>query len=173
MISNILQIATRLLVFVLLAYCCGDGNFWPAFAAVCVHIAFMATLHLLATEEWSRAAVWQAILNGISNLYLHNLILPLPTEEKKTKLKRTNQTHWRQVLVDTVFIIENILVVVLAFVSGLIPDIFTTGLIWLLLFIILGQFFGLLLKCAYYQFFHIWSDILVFRNPCAKKERIV
>ena len=127
----------------------------------------MAILHLVDNREWSRAAVWQAILNGISNLYLHNLILPLPTEEKKNKPKSVNQTHQRQVLVDTVFIIENILVVVLVFAFGLIPDIWKTGLFWLLPFIVLGQFFGLLLKGAYYQFFHIWSDILVLKNPCA------
>ena len=173
LVSNILQIATRLLVFVLLAYCCGDGNFWPAFATVCIHIVCMAALHLVDNGEWSRVAVWQAILNGISNLYLHNLILPLPKEGEKNKPKRTNQTLLRQVLVDTVFIIENILVVILAFVFGLIPDISRTGLNWFLAFIILGQFFGLLLKCAYYKFFHIWSNILVFRNPCAKKEIIV
>ena len=173
LVSNILQIATRLLVFVLLAYCCGDGNFWPAFAAVCIHIVCMAALHLIDYGEWSRVAVWQAILNGISNLYLHNLILPLPTEGEKNKPIRINETYRRQVLVDTVFIIENILVVILAFVFCLIPDISRTGLIWLLVFIILGQFFGLLLKCVYYKFFHIWSDILVFRNPCAKKEHIV
>ena len=95
MASNIFQIATRLLVFVLLAYSCGDGNFWPAFSAVCFHIVCMAALSLFAEEKWRRSEVWQAILNGISNLYIHNLILPLPTKARKKQPKSNNKTPWR------------------------------------------------------------------------------
>ena len=176
LLSNILQISSRLLAIVLFAYCWGEGNFLPAFAAVVLHIILMAGILSrpwpCRADKWScMKAVWEGILNGISNLYIHNIILPSPTRGKKTQQKKRNPTFKSQVLVDTVFIIENIGIIILVF--SLIPDIcYTTGLIWILLFIVVGQFLGLLLKVVYYQFFHIWSNILVC--PCAKnKEHIV
>ena len=94
----------------------------------------------------------------------------LPTEERKNKTKKTEQTPWRQV--DTVFVIEIILVAYFFFFFVLIADILNTGLIWLLMFILLGQFFGLLLKCAHYKLFHIWTDILNVKNLRVKKEHV-
>ena len=134
LLSNILQISSRLLAIVLLAYCFGDGNFWPAFAAVVLHIILMAII-LSRAEKLSKEAVWEGILNGISNLYLHNIILPLPTEEKKTKQKKRKPTLKNQILVDTIFIIENFGIIIL--VICLIP--YTTGLLWILLFIVVGN----------------------------------
>ena len=73
--SNIFQISSRLVAFVLLAYSWGDGNFWPAFVFVLVHILAMAGFHIEVKDkktfrmvESKRMAIFQSILNGISNL---------------------------------------------------------------------------------------------------------
>ena len=74
--SNFCQISSRLLAFVLLAYACGDGNFWPAFLFVLLHIFIMSFAHFEAKdkESWRKtdskaAAIFRSVLNGISNLY--------------------------------------------------------------------------------------------------------
>ena len=73
--SNIFQISSRLVAFVLFAYSWGDGNIWPAFVFVLVHILAMAAFHFEVKDketfrmvESKRMAIFQSILNGISNL---------------------------------------------------------------------------------------------------------
>ena len=75
--SNIFQISSRLVAFVLFAYSWGDGNFWPAFVFVLLHILAMAGFHFEAKDketfkkiESKRMAIFQSLLNGISNLYI-------------------------------------------------------------------------------------------------------
>ena len=95
--SNILQVSSRLVAFVLFAYCCGDGNIWPAFVFVLIHIIVISLYHCYdilsigrtndnVRESLRLAAVFQSILNGIGNLYMTNLILPSPSEEEKKQL---------------------------------------------------------------------------------------
>ena len=166
--SNILQISTRLIVFVLLAYSFGDGNFWPAFVIVLVHIVCLAFFSYDSKKPKWMMAIYQAHINGISNLYMHSLILPLPGVEKNKK-RKNNQSLDRQVVVDSILMAENLMVIVASFF--LIPDLPSI----LLMFIFFGQIFALLLKGAYYNFFHIWSSILTCQRPgpcapCATKE---
>ena len=91
---------------------------------------------------------------------MNNLILPLPSKEKKIQeniVKKRSFT--RQTIVDGVFVGENLAILLLA---GLVLDIVD---VWpLLLFVALGQFCGLLLKGVYYRFFHIWSSILTKKD---------
>ena len=165
--SNIFQISSRLVAFVLFAYSWGDGNFWPAFVFVLVHILVMAAFHFEAKdkETWRKLeskgmAVFQSILNGISNLYMNNLILPLPSKEKKKPQTMGSKGSFnRQLIVDGVFVVENLAIILLA---GLVLNI---DVVWpLLIFVSLGQFCGLLLKGVYYRFFHIWSSILTKKD---------
>ena len=100
---NIFQISSRLVAFVLFAYSWGDGNFWPAFVFVLLHILVLAAFHFEWNDKdtWVQfessclffsypkgMAVFQSILNGISNLYMNNLIRPLPSKEKKKQQNR-------------------------------------------------------------------------------------
>ena len=165
--SNIFQISSRLLAFVLFAYSWGDGNFWPAFLVVLVHILVMAVFHFEAKDKkaWRQLdskgmAVFQSVLNGISNLYMNNLILPLPSKEKKKQWnKEGRRSLKRQLIVDGLFVVENLAIIVLASVCLNIEDVWP-----LLVFVFLGQLLGLLLKGVYYRFFHIWSSILTKKD---------
>ena len=165
--SNIFQISSRLLAFVLFAYSWGDGNFWPAFLVVLIHILTMSVFHFEAKDKkaWrlldsKGMAVFQSILNGISNLYMNNLILPLPSKEKKKQSKKHGKRSFkRQLIVDGLFVVENLTVILLASVSLNIENVWP-----LLVFVLLGQLLGLLLKGLYYRFFHIWSSILTKKD---------
>ena len=180
LVSNILQITTRLLALVLFAYSCGDGNFWPMFLLVLVHILLLAWIHDDSREENKFTRVYQATLNGISNIYMYSKILPLPHKDKKMAMIVTggeegqveeiyykkDQSFRTQVSVDSIFLLENIIFIILAALSTDVP--------WpVLLFVIIGQIVGLLFKGTYYNFFHIWSPIFNIRNPFSGKERIV
>ena len=170
--SNICQISSRLLAFVLLAYACGDGNFWPAFVFVLIHILIMSFAHFEAKdkESWKKmnmgsaaaaaaAAIFQSVLNGISNLYMNNLILPLPPKEKKKQVKQSNRSFKRQLAVDGTFLVENLAIILFAALRLDVNDVWP-----LLVFVFLGQLCGTLLKVLYYKFFHIWSSILHMKD---------
>ena len=91
---------------------------------------------------------------------MNNLILPLPTKEKKIQVNKVKRRSFtRQMIVDGVFVVENLAIILLA---GLVLNILD---VWpLLVFVALGQFCGLLLKGVYYRFFHIWSSILTKKD---------
>ena len=129
-----------------------------------LHIILMSGVHFTVSKDYNDKRVFfQSLLNGICNLYMHNLILPLPGKDKKNKArgKTLNQTFQRQLVVDSTFMLENLVIVLV--VALRISDI------WPLLgFIIGGQVLGLLLKGSYYKFFHIWSAVLTLRSPCGK-----
>ena len=152
--SNIFQISSRLVAFVLFAYSWGDGNFWPAFVFVLFHILVMAAFHFEVEDEESKGmAVYQSILNGISNLYVNNLMHPLPSKWKKKY--QNKRSFKRQLIVDILFVVENFTIILLA---GLVLNI---DEVWpFLVFAPLAQLCGLLLKVIYYRFLHIWSSIL-------------
>ena len=168
LLSNICQISSRLLAFVLLAYACGDGNFWPAFVFVLIHIIIMSTAHFVEArdrEPWEKikskpSAIFQSVLNGISNLYMNNLILPLPSKEKKKQqVKRSHRSFKRQLAVDGTFLFENVAIIIFAALRLDLNDVWP-----LLVFVFLGQLCGTLFKVAYYKFFHIWSNILHIKD---------
>ena len=121
----------------------------------------MSGFHINKAEDvksckLNRMALFQGILNGISNLYMYNLILPLPTkEEKKQLIKRNERTFTDQLLVDGLLVVENLAIIIIAGICLIIDNVWP-----LLVFVLSGQLCGLLLKGLYYRFFHIWSLIL-------------
>ena len=151
---NTCQISSRLVAFALLAYSWDHGNFWQAFVFVLLHILVMAAFHFEVEDEESKGmAVYQSILNGISNLYVNNLMLPLPSKWKKKY--QNKRSFKRQLIVDILFVVENFTIILLA---GLVLNI---DEVWpFLVFVPLAQLCGLLLKVIYYRFLHIWSSIL-------------
>ena len=159
LLANVLQISSRLVCFVLFAYSWGAGNIWPAFFFVLLHIIVMSIFHTykdIKSCQLNWTAVFQGLLNGIGNLYMYNLILPLPSEEKKKQLIKSNKhTFNDQLIVDVLFAVENMAIIVIASVCLNVDDVWS-----LLVFVFAGQLGGLLLKGLYYRFFHIWSLIL-------------
>ena len=169
LLSNILQISSRLVVFVLFAYTCGDGNFFPIFLGVLAHIVVMSVIYsqqhaiIMTTDNWKQDTrlhyhLYQAIVNGISNLYLWNIILPLPSDQNYGRNHKKG-TFQHQAIVDSISILENIVIVILAFffVDEIPPELLMYG--------IGGHLLGLFLKCIYYYQFHIWSPVLELKNP--------
>ena len=177
-LSAFLQISCRLLTFVLLAYCCGPGEFWPMVVVLLIHIVLMSSLHYHFATDEMRFQTWKSgniiknlrlvhhcILNGIGNIYIPNRItyMDSKTEAERMKLKFEKHyyietgisTFWRQVISNLIFASENMLIIILVYTSipGIVPNL-------LLIFIPIGHLIGIIFNIIYYKFFHIWKDAL-------------
>ena len=172
-LSTFLQITSRLLTFVLLAYCFGPGNFWPMIVLVNFHIILMGILHFITSREsernytlgnWKRT-LHHCLLNGIGNIYIHNYIIYMDEKKMKEKMKRRTvnngpnirKTFYRQVIFNGIFILENTVVVAYALSNRYMNDQIPGVLLGLIPF---GQLMGLLFHVIYYQFFHLWKELL-------------
>ena len=91
--------------------------------------------------------------------YMNNLILPLPPKEKKKHTKQSNRSFKRQFAVDGTFLLENLAIILFADLRLNVNDVWP-----LLVFVLLSQLCGTLLKVLYYRFFHIWSSILHMKD---------
>ena len=171
--SCICQITSRLFVFVLFAYACGDGHFYPMVVFVVSHMLLMTLLYKLTTEPSdfnnrsdfacfkptdctnSLQKFYQCLLNGISNIFLFNDILPLPcegrTQNRSEKEEQRERTKKRQVLVDAILAFESIILIIISasLVKGIPPFLITT--------VATLHALGLILKVVYYKNLHIWS----------------
>ena len=177
-LSTLLQISCRLLAFVLLAYGFGEGQFWPMIAILQFHILLMATLHFITFKHVEvdnikiskLRKLHHCLLNGIGNIYIHNCITYMDELEVKERIRKKREeredqsdgkertkkkTFWRQVLFNMIFIAENIAII--TFVCLRIPDTVPTSL---LVFIGVGHLVGSVFNIIYYQFFHLWKDVL-------------
>merc|ERR1712025_1271819 len=91
---------------------------------------------------------------------------------KKRMSKKTQDTFWRTIIVDTIFILENFGIIIFVVLhppndthpgqNGEKDQIQTKNGIqtWIFILIAVGHMFGLLLKYIYYALFHIWKDSL-------------
>lgn len=162
--SCICQISSRLVIFVMFAFTWGEGNLWPMMAATVLHMLAMAFIHWktrYCPPNWTRQRVfYQCIINGISNLYLHNDIVARKGEDRMYNQK-LGVRDTKLLLVNGIIFIENILIVLVAFFH---PS--QIGIPTVLLFSVIGvHTSGLLLMLIYYQQLHIWSSIIPFRLP--------
>ena len=167
LVSNLLQLSTRLLVLVLYAYVC--GNFWPMIVSVIIHIIIMSILHYFTSNQKEIEAFSQkpltvgyhCLVNGISNLYLHNWISHIDSSNQRRKTisevkkMKKNGTILRQTIFDTIILVENFVILVVAGIRF--PECLTISFL-----ISAGacQCIGLILKMVYYQRFHIWKDAI-------------
>ena len=87
--------------------------------------------------------MYNCLINGVSNLYLHNMILMEVTHGKTRK--SSDSTFFRQVLFDSIFVMENMVIVTLLYVMsaplGFQPNQFY--------FIFFGHIVGLMMKWVY------------------------
>ena len=177
--SCVCQITSRLFVFVLLAYSFGDGHFYPMVIVVVCHMLFMTLLYKFKTTNFNKRTdfaclknealqdclqeFYQCLLNGISNIYLFNEILPLPCEAKpqtrEEKEAQRKRSKLRQVAVDVILAVESFVIIIVASVQvDGIPS-------YLIVMVVVLHASGLILKVVYYKSFHIWSgrkDFLSF-----------
>ena len=157
-IAALLQIVCRVLLLVMSAYCWGPGQFWQMFTCVLAHILGMSVTHFV----WSRRVesdknltmrlIYNCLVNGVGNLYLHNMIQIQNTQDKKRKTSES--TFYRQLFCDVVFIVENL---VMAVLIGEKSEVLGISRILILCTISL-HLVGLLMKWFYYCFFHLWRN---------------
>ena len=163
-LSNLLQITSRLFALILYAYSFGAGQFWPMMLSVIIHILLMAFLHYLTSNEWSLDTfygkpwkiLYHCLINGICNLYLHNHIKQINSESSE-RMKNIEQkiygTIFKQILFDTIFVIENLAIILLVFWN--LTQYLPSGVY---AFVLLTQYVGIGLKVIYYWKFHIWKN---------------
>ena len=76
------------------------------------------------------------------------------------KVTKTEGTALRQALFDTIFVLENLVILIVA--HDTLHEELPRGL---LVYIALSQYFGIALKCIYYWKFHIWSTTFDYKKP--------
>ena len=114
---------------------------------------------------------YQCLLNGVSNIFLYNDILALPSDEEDVtrRQKRPNKEEskitafvkeWKQPIVDAMFVLESLVIVVCA--SFLIDGLPMS----LVVMVVVLHILGLLLKAFYYISLHIWSGVSKIELPC-------
>ena len=166
--SNLLQITSRLFALILYAYTFKNGNFWPMIVSVVAHILIMSVLHFLTSDEWTLDTFrnkylkigYHCLINGICNLYLHNWIGHIKGKEsRKRKLIKKSGTSFRQIIFDLIFILENTIIVVMAYIY--LAEYLTGSLF---LFVLFSQYFGIGLKWVYYRQFHIWKNTFTLKK---------
>ena len=162
LLSNIHQISSRLITFVLFAYTCGDGNFWPLCIGVLLHIVLMSVIYhqfqqKSIQKETKLGILYQSLVNGVANLYLWNLIFPI-SKDGTPEERRNERCFTYQAVVDSISLLENVIIISLAYlyIDAIPVEVF--------MYCIGGHLFGLFLKFIYYKFFHIWSPVL--KMPC-------
>ena len=155
LISHIPQVSSRFITFVLFAYTCGDGNFWPLCLGVLLHIALMTVIYhqfqqKSIQKETMLGILNQSLLNGAANLYLWNLIHPI-SRDGRPEERKNEQNFQYQAVVDTIFCLENVVIILLAslYIEGIPVEVF--------MYCIGGNLLVLFLKFIYYKFFHIWG----------------
>ena len=96
---------------------------------------------------------YQCLINGIGNVYLHNWIVNYHSLQGPSQQMKT--TFLRQVIVDLIIAIENIIVVVMVLNSthSYLQDLPRS----ILIIILVCHFFGIILKIIYYHVWHMWA----------------
>ena len=151
--SNICLIFARMNCIIVFMYFWGPGQFYPGIVFILLHAIMMGALHhILSSED----QVYSCIINGLANIFNHNLI-----EIPKNNLGRnkTKQTFFRQFLFDLIFLIENIVLMVFGCSAGVHPLNDLKTMAWFVPGNFCLHFLGLSLKIVYYKCFHLWKEI--------------
>ena len=112
------------------------------------------------------------LINGICNVYVHiwvkqicnivNTMQNTSTRDNKLirrRYRKNDGTVFRQTLFDAIFVIENLIILLLAHFTFY--EELPSGL---MIFIALSQYVGIGLKTIYYSKFHIWSNSFTFEK---------
>ena len=117
---------------------------------------FLTVFDKIVWKEFSLKQLFDNLLNGIANIYFPNKINQYATSGKNDR-QHVKSLHFGQLmLMEIIIMIENVFMLVAVLVKfwnntlaiGLIAGSFGCYLL------------GLGLKMLYYNFFHIWKDVL-------------
>ena len=132
LVSTLLLVVSRLLALVLCAYCFGEGMFHPMIILVVCHIVLISFIHYATSYEWeidqdnlmtpgdteeveemipttleqikaNMSILYQCLINGIANLYIHNWIVKHTSSQFLAERKTT---FLRQIIIDFIFAIS-------------------------------------------------------------------
>jgi len=167
-LSVLFQIIGRLFILVFFAYSFGPGHYFPVLFFIGAHIVLMSILHFVfsdAKKYWQKGGFLNLsffhylIGNGLANIYIHNWIRMDPLLLPWTKPLQHVSTLVRQFLFDFIIIVENCVLLAYSLNSNIVElqENKTVLIITLLGF----QMVGLILKCVYYRYLHIWAWLIM------------
>lgn len=167
-LSVLFQILGRLFIIVFFSYSFGPGNYYPLLIFLGGHICLMSTLHFVfsdAKKYWTKGGVLNLsffhylIGNGLANIYIHNWIRMDPLLLKWSKPMQHVSTLIRQFIFDFIFLTENTVLIIIALHSNIteLHNNQATFSIVLIGFTLIG----LILKCVYYRYLHIWAWLIM------------
>ena len=166
-LSVLFQILGRLFIFVIFSYSFGPGNYDPLLFFLGAHIVLMSILHFVFSDAkiyWQKGGILNLSFfhymlgNGLANIYIHNWIRMDPLRDGSRPLQHVS-TLVRQLIMDLVFVAENLTLLFIGLNSDIteIKQYKITFAIVLLGF----SFVGLILKCVYYRYLHIWAWLIM------------
>ncbi|XP_023333011.1 uncharacterized protein LOC111704873 [Eurytemora carolleeae] len=167
-LSVLFQILGRLFIFVFFAYSFGPGRYYPLLIFLGAHIVLMSLLHFVfsdAKKYWQKGGFLNLsffhylIGNGLANIYIHNWIRMDPLLLPWAKPLQHVSTLVRQFLFDLIFIAENVVLLSIALNSHIIE--LREGRATYVVVLLGFQFVGLILKCVYYRYLHIWAWLIM------------
>jgi len=167
-LSVLFQIVGRLFILVFFSYSFGPGRYFPLLLFIFAHIVLMSALHFVfsdAKKYWQKGGFLNLsffhylIGNGLSNIYIHNWIRMDPLLLPWSKPLQHVSTLVRQFLFDFIIIVENCVLLAFALNSN-IDELRSNRVLFAI--ILLGfQLVGLILKCVYYRYLHIWAWLIM------------
>jgi hypothetical protein len=167
-LSVLFQILGRLFILVFFAYSFGPGRYFPLLIFLGAHIVLMSLLHFVfsdAKKYWQKGGFLNLsffhylIGNGLANIYIHNWIRMDPLLLPWAKPLQHVSTLVRQFLFDLIFITENVVLLAIALNSHIIE--LREGRATYVIVLMGFQFVGLILKCVYYRYLHIWAWLIM------------
>merc|ERR1719412_2118772 len=142
--------------------------YYPLLVFLAAHIVLMTVLHFVfsdAKKYWQKGGflnlsfLHYVIGNALANIYIHNWIKMDPLLIPFTKPLQHVSTLIRQLVFDLVFVTENITLLTIALNSN-IKELRENNVE--LAIILMGfTLVGLVLKCVYYRYLHIWAWLIM------------
>merc|ERR1719347_1269939 len=167
-LSVLFQIVGRLFILVFFAYSFGPGRYHPLLIFIGAHIVLMSLLHFVfsdAKKYWQKGGFLNLsffhylVGNGLSNIYIHNWIRMDPLLLPWSKPLQHVSTLVRQLLFDMIIIVENCILLGFALNSPIV-ELIENRTVFVI--VLLGfQLVGLILKCVYYRYLHIWAWLIM------------
>jgi len=176
-LAILFQILSRLFIFVIFAFSFGPGEYHPLLFTMMGHCLLMMILHYVfsdAKEYWKNGVIpflHYVVGNGFANIYIHNWIRMDPFLSNKNNPKQHISTFVRQLIFDLVFFFENLILLSIALSKWISKangseqgsSISELKDVKLPLFLVLfgSHLIGLILKCVYYRYIHMWAWLIM------------
>ena len=172
------SVISRILCFEMFAFYLGPGLFHLAFGAVLIHVLILATFHLVMSDSLTtlknngsdrRQALLileNCLVNGLANIYMHNN-LNIQADESKTSQQESSMI--RQISVDTLILIENVVMLWLGSNTETSTYTFKESYWIIVLVVAVSYTLSMTLKILFYCYCHPWSKLI---QPQSGKDNI-